>query len=148
MIGVELSELAIQHPFDELGAKPEIADAGPMRHYSAPNLDVFVGDFVVLTPYATRHLDDVYDRAALIALPTDMRTRYVAHVTRFTHRAPQLVICFEYDQTLMDGPAFSINEDELRPLYVAHCGLTLWDFGPSAGGPGWVAAPEIAWRLR
>ncbi len=148
VVGVELSELAIQQLFDDLGAAPDITDIGLMRRYSAPNIDIFVGNFFDMTPDRTGPVAATYDRAALVALPTDMRTRYAAHVIHLTKAAPQLMICFEYDQTLMDGPPFSIDEDEIRRLYVGHYDLTLLDSGPATGGIARVAAKETVWLLR
>ncbi len=149
VVGVELSALAIQQLFEDLGATPTIIDAGSMRHYKAANLDVFVGDLFDLTPDLTGPVDAVYDRAALVALPTSMRTRYAAHVRGITQRAPQLMVCFQYDQTQMDGPPFSIDAVELYRLYDGHYGLTLLETGPVTGGLGGrVAAEESAWLLR
>lgn len=148
VVGVELSELAIQQLFDDLGAAPAITDIGPMRRYSAQNIDIFVGDLFDLTLDMIDQVNAVYDRAALVALPAELRTRYAAHVIHLTKAAPQLMICFEYDQTLMDGPPFSIDEDEIRRLYVGHYDLTLLDSGPATGGIARVAAKETVWLLR
>lgn len=150
VVGIELSELAIQQLFDELGAPPKIVDLGSMRHYNAANLDIFVGDVFDLTPDVTGQVDAVYDRAALVALPPDMRTRYAEHVTRITQGAPQLVVSFAYDQTRMDGPPFSIDKSELRRLYAERYDLTLLESGPLPGGfkGGRVAAEESVWLLR
>lgn len=149
VVGVELSELAIQQLFDDLGVKPAITATGPLRHYSAANLDVFVGDLFDMTLDMTGPVDAVYDRAALVALPPDMRTRYAAHVIRITRRAPQLIICFQYDQTLMEGPPFSLNDVELHRLYDGHYNLTLLESGPVTGGLGGrIPAEEYAWLLR
>jgi thiopurine S-methyltransferase len=150
VVAVELSELAIQQLFDDLGTAPKIANEGPLRRYSAPHLDVFVGDIFDLTRAMTGRVDAVYDRAALVALPTDMRTRYAAHVDRITDHAPQLVICFEYAQTLMDGPPFSIGAGELHRLYGDSYKLDLLETRPLPGGfkGGMLAAAESAWILR
>lgn len=42
--GVELSELAIEQLFKELGVEPEIIECGNTSCYRATNIDVFVGD--------------------------------------------------------------------------------------------------------
>ncbi len=146
--GVELSALAIAQLFEDLGAAPTITNAGPMRRYSAANLDVFVGDLFDLTQDMTGPVDAVYDRGALVALPAAMRTRYAAHVTRITQSAPQLVICLEYDQTLMDGPPFSIDPHELRRLYGGQYRQTLLGSGRATGRLSHLVAQESAWLLR
>ena len=149
VVAVELSELAIVQLFDDLGAKPQISGAGPLRHYHATDLDVFVGDFFDLTADMTGPVHATYDRAALVALPPDLRTRYAAHVAQITRRAPQLVLCFEYDQTRMTGPPFSIDRDELCRLYADRYSLAPLSTRALANGfRGGIAANEVAWLLR
>jgi len=65
-------------------------------------------------------IDAVYDRAALVALPKDMRDRYTQHLVAITGNAPQLLIAFAYDQSLMDGPPFSVSSEEIDAHYAAH----------------------------
>src|SRR5690606_23041648 len=56
-----------------------------------------------------------YDRAAIVALPPELRPRYAEHLrTLAGEGAPGLVITFEYPQERMAGPPFSVPEDELR----------------------------------
>jgi hypothetical protein len=51
-------------------------------------------------------------------LPPDLRARYVQHLRALLPSgAPGLVLTFEYDQALMQGPPFSVSEAELRHHY-------------------------------
>ena len=123
--GAELSELAIEQLFAELGATLEVSGAGELRHYQAPGIDIFVGDLFQLTGKMLGPVDAIYDRAALVALPEETRQRYAAHLMEITNGAPQLLITYESDQQLMDGPPFSISPAEVRRHYddsydVAH----------------------------
>ena len=112
--GAELIEMAIEQLFMELGIAPKISDVGKVKHYSATDIDIFVGNIFELSGQILGPVDSVYDRAALVALPTEMRDRYTAHLTEITHGASQLLICYEYDQTLMAGPPFSISQPALQ----------------------------------
>src|SRR5450432_4203968 len=80
----ELSELAVEQLFVELGLEPEITDIGEVKHYSATDIDIFVGDIFDLTRKILGSIDAVFDRAALVALPENMRIRYTKHVTDIT----------------------------------------------------------------
>jgi len=104
--GAELSKMAIAQLFADLGIKPTITKAGKAEHYRAPDIDIFVGDIFDLSAAMLGHINAVYDRAALVALPRKMRDRYAAHLMNITHKAPQLLICYDYDQSLMEGPPF------------------------------------------
>lgn len=117
VVGVELSQLAIDQLFVELGIPPRISLIGNIRHYSAKNIDIFVGDIFQLTKAIIGPVDAVFDRGALVALPKEMRSRYTSHLIDLSEGAPQLLIAFEYEQTQMDGPPFSISRKELDHHY-------------------------------
>jgi thiopurine S-methyltransferase len=60
----------------------------------------------------------LYDRAALIALPAEMRERYAAHLKRILPKESHgLVITLDYDQAQMSGPPFAVLDDEVRRLF-------------------------------
>ncbi len=146
--GAELSELAVQQLFAELGFEPRVADLGCTRHYRGDRLDVFVGDIFQLSREMLGPVDAVYDRAALVALPAEMRRRYAAHLTDITAHAPQLLIGYEYDQTLLAGPPFSVDRTELHGHYGESYRLTLLESTDLAGGlKGKCPAKEQVWLL-
>ncbi|MCF8468170.1 MAG: thiopurine S-methyltransferase [Sneathiella sp.] len=147
--GAELSELAIEQLFKDLGVEPEISNAGALKRYSAPDIDIFVGNIFDLRGDHLGPIDAVYDRAALVALPEDMRGPYTQHVIGITGCAPQFLLCFEYDQSEMAGPPFSIFEADVKKFYSGKYDATFLDRWDLAGGlKGRVAATETAWRLK
>jgi thiopurine S-methyltransferase len=149
VVGVELVEKAIVQLFEELGVAPEIADVGPFKRYTAPDVDVFVGDFFALTAEILGPVDAVYDRAALVAFPAEMRVRYTAHLAAITKHARQMLITFEYDQSDMDGPPFNVHEDEVRRHYADAYEIELVRRKVIPQGlKGEVAANETVWLLR
>lgn len=123
--GVELIEIAIEQLFMGLGVKPKISGAGEVKHYRAKNIDIFVGDIFDLSSQMLGPVNAIYDRAALVALPEEMRNRYTAHLTEITAKAPQLLVSYEYDQNLMAGPPFSISNEEVNQHYRDSYDLTL-----------------------
>lgn len=146
--GAELSKLAVEQLFAELGAEPSITRCGPMERYSTRDLDVFLGDIFDLTIQLLGPVDAVYDRAALVALPEDMRSRYAAHLTTITASPPQLLLCFQYDQQLMSGPPFSLTSAEVHRLYRDTYQPALLDSVDIPGRfKGKVAATELVWLL-
>ncbi len=146
--GAELSELAITQLFEQLGTDPKVTDLGEVKHYSALQIDMFVGDIFALTRELLGPVDAIYDRAALVALPEDMRGRYSRHLTEITVNAQQLLITFEYDQELMNGPPFSINEAEVNRQYIDRYQPTLLASSEVKGGlKGVCAAKEHVWLL-
>ncbi len=147
--GAELSQLAIEQLFIELGMQPDIEAVGNVEQWSANNLDIFVGDIFGVSGKVLGPVDAVYDRAALVAFPEDMRNRYAAHLTEMTGKAPQLLICYDYDQTLMDGPPFSVSNEEVHRHYATTYDLALLSSTEVAGGlKGKGPAKENIWLLK
>lgn len=148
VVGAELSQLAIEQLFDELGVQPEVIDLGQSKHFKATHIDIYVGDIFNLSSDILGHVDAIYDRAALIALPETMRSRYTTHLIQLTQRAPQLMICLEYDQSLMAGPPFSISEAEVKQHYQTQYALNLLSSSAVEGGlKGGVQALQHVWLL-
>lgn len=149
VVGAELSELAIRDLFASLHLTPAIHELGEVRHYSAANIDIFVGDIFQLTPAMLRHVDAVYDRAALVALPDEMRLRYSEHLMALSCSAPQLLICYQYDQSLVAGPPFSISALALAQYYQASYALHLLATVEVEGGmKGRCSATEHVFVLK
>lgn len=146
--GAELSRTAIEQLFEELGVEPRITQDGPLLRFEAGNLVIFVGDIFDLDEARLGAVDAVYDRAALVALPQDMRARYAAHILALTRGAPQLLVTFEYDQSRVEGPPFSVNEAEIRRHYEATHHIARLERQELAGGlKGLCPAAEVVWRL-
>ena len=147
--GAELSTLAVEQLFNDMGVTPEVAEVGALKRYSAEGVNIYAGDIFDLMAAELGAIDAVYDRAALVALPDAMRARYAAHLAEITARAQQLVICFEYDQSKMNGPPFSVSPAEVKRVHGERYGLTAIHSGPMTGGlKGVVEAEETVWLLR
>ncbi len=147
--GAELSAIAINQLFANLKIQPKISPAGQLQHYSAQNIDIFVGNIFDLPKSVLGPVDAIYDRAALVALPKEVRDRYTAHLAQITQTAPQLIICYEYDQTLMSGPPFSITEQEIRQHYEGSYALDLIESRSMPDGlKGKCEAKENVWLLK
>lgn len=148
VVGAELSKLAVTQLFDELGITPQISQRGELEVYSANNLVIFIGDIFKLRESFLGTVDAIYDRAALVALPTSMRAHYTRHLLDITHHSPQLLICFEYDQTQLEGPPFSVPASEVEQHYSNHYDLTLVSSEKVEGGlKGKCVATENVWLL-
>ena len=152
VVGAELSEIAIEQLFKDLNLEPKIIHCGKLLRYQAENIDMFVGDIFELDSELLGVVDAVYDRAALVALPNDiqndMRSKYANHLVEITGTAKQLLISFEYDQDLMEGPPFSILKDEVSRLYSATYKLALLESAELQGGfRGKFDVTESIWLL-
>jgi thiopurine S-methyltransferase len=129
--GVELSPIAVESFFNERGSLPERRELGKFQVYDTQNLTLFCGDFFDITPAELPPMDAVYDRAALIALPADLRRRYASHVTTLlAGRSSVLLVTLEYVSGSMEGPPFSVTEDEVHSLYAPAFDIKRLHTGP------------------
>ena len=87
---------------------------------------ILCGDFFDLCKNDLAKISAVYDRAALIALPPEMRKRYVHHLLNILPPNAQiLLITLEYPDAEMSGPPFSVSIDEIVALYQLHADIRL-----------------------
>lgn len=118
VLGVELSPLAVGSFFNENGLDPRVTDEPPFRRFAVDEIEILCGDFFALTPAQLTGVTAVFDRASLIALPPQMRPRYVAHLRGLLDAGTRvLLITLDYDQQEMKGPPFSVPEAEVRALF-------------------------------
>lgn len=134
VVGAELSEVAITQLFDDLDIAPTVKSSSKGKVYSAPNLTIFVGDIFSLRRDDIGKVTGVYDRAALVALPDDLRRKYANHLVDITHNAPQLVITFDYDQSELPGPPFCVNDEMVADLYASNYSILQLERSNVEGG--------------
>lgn len=117
VLGVELSRKAVEDFFQEQQLQPEISRHGAFTVYRNDVIELWCGDFFALSAADVADCVGLYDRAALIALPAQMRERYCAHLSRILPRHCQgLLVTLDYDQAVMAGPPFAVPDDEVRVL--------------------------------
>lgn len=145
--GAELSSLAVAQMFDRLGIVASVDRQDGFERHHAAGLDIFIGDIFDLADVALGAVDAVYDRAALVALPPGMRRRYVQHLRSISRSAPQLLITLDYDQTVMDGPPFSVPAAEVRAHHPGCVPRLLASNFQPRGLKGRFPVTESAWKI-
>lgn len=134
VVAIELNENAVKALFADLGVEPNIELHGTLRKYSVDNLLVYVGDFFALTAEDIAHIDGVFDRGALVALPEALRNKYSEHLCQIARTSKQFVVTYDYEQSLFAGPPFSVTNDILTAVYAASYDITRLYRGRIEGG--------------
>ncbi len=128
VLGIELSPLAVEQFFQENQLQAATHDSALGKHYVSGNIEIICGDIFDLDAATLAACVGVYDRAALVALPADMRARYVQHVYgQLASDYQGLLLTLEYDQNLMAGPPFSVSAAEVQSLFSTHSNATILD---------------------
>ena len=116
VLGVDLSPIAGRTFLEAHGV--EFTETRHQRHtvLDSPGFRLFAGDFFALAASDLAGVRAVYDRAALVALPPDVRQRYAQRLCELCD-APILLVCLAYPAHEIDGPPFSLEEAEVRALF-------------------------------
>ncbi|AMS21083.1 thiopurine S-methyltransferase [Pseudomonas synxantha] len=121
VMGVEVSEQAVKAFFSEQALTPQVDQRGAFKVYQAGLIEVWCGDFFALDAGDVADCKALYDRAALIALPQQMRPQYTEHLDSLLARGCEgLLIAVDYDQAQRAGPPFSVPDEEVQSLLGPH----------------------------
>lgn len=115
VLGVELSRRAVEDFFREHGLEAEVRQQGAFEVWRSGDVELWCGDFFALRAEDIGGCVGLYDRAAVIALPLQMRTAYMQLLSALLPASCRgLVVTLDYDQSLLPGPPFSVGDEELR----------------------------------
>lgn len=124
VVGVELSEQAVEAFFSEQNLTPRISQQGVFKVFEADLIEIWCGDFFALEAEVLADCSALYDRAALIALPPPMRVQYAERLNCVLRPGCQgLLITLDYEQTQKAGPPFAVPDEEVNILLGARWGL-------------------------
>jgi len=118
VVGVELSPLAVEAFFWENNLSPIRRKVGEFTLWQYDRISIWCGDYFALTAAMLGGIDVVYDRAALTALPEDLRLFYVQKLQQIVPSHAGIFLLTvedgEADQSLQaDSPV----DQELVSLY-------------------------------
>ena len=122
VFGVECSDRAAKDFFEENALNYKHAAKDQHGLYQSSDLpaiiEIYQGDLFELQKEQLEDVSDIYDRASLVALPEEMRSLYVNKMAEI--QKPQtrtLLVTLTYDSSEMDGPPFSVTNEEVFDLY-------------------------------
>lgn len=119
VLGVELSRRAVEAFFREHGLEAEVRQRGAFEVWRSGEVELWCGDFFALRAEDIGDCAGLYDRAALIALPPQMRAGYMQLLSAVLPASCRgLVVTLDYDQSLLAGPPFSVADAEVRQGYA------------------------------
>lgn len=120
VVGVEAVEAPCRELFTDNGLSYRVEG----NRFIGDGITMVCADFFALDDIG--RFDAVYDRAALVAVDPDERTRYVDTIAaRLEADAHMLLVTFQYDQSKLSGPPWSVDERTVRQLYPGNRGNTV-----------------------
>lgn len=95
VIGVEISPLAVKAFFHENRLIAKKKRQGKFMLWQFDKISILCGDYFSLNLADIGHIDAVYDRAALTALPESLRKQYVAQLALLAPQADVILLTIE-----------------------------------------------------
>lgn len=124
--GIEISPLAVDAFFAENKLSGKSVQQGKFKVTAIDKLELLCGDFFNLTEVDLNGISVIYDRASMIAMPLAMRRSYCQHLQVITaKKIPIFLVTLEYNENEMQGPPFSITEEEVREIYSSDYMITV-----------------------
>ncbi len=119
VVGFELSRDAIEVFLSEHDIHHTVSQQGPYHVYSGDQITLYGGDIFEMRSASHPTIDAVYDRAATVALPPDLRSRYAKLLAEaISPQGKMLLVTLIYDQSQKEGPPFSIDDSEVARLFA------------------------------
>ncbi len=135
VLGNELSTLAVQDFYTEqqlIASKTVICDENSatgqtqMSLWQSKDIDLLCADFFTLKKEQLTDIKAVYDRAALVALPSEMRRKYVQKMLEILpDKISMLLLTLDYNENEKQGPPFSVTQEEVYELYEPYFNIEL-----------------------
>lgn len=116
VLGVELSDIACRDFFLEQGVEVTPVTVDSYHRRERDGITLLTADLLELPWEVFNGIGAVYDRAALVALPPEMRRRYARRLCqRLTSGVEMLLVVLE--SPAEGGPPFAVTEGEVRELF-------------------------------
>jgi len=154
IVGVELSQFAINAFFESQNLTPETRKVDHHTVSAAGSFELWCGDIFGLPADALRDIAAVYDRASLVALPADTQETYANWLSTKIPNAPILLVGLSYDQREMNGPPFSVPHSRVTELLASSYDLDVLsdegalDANTGLRKRGLTALQETVYRAR
>lgn len=114
--GVEFSNKACEEFFSENELEFLRTDKNNFDVFEGKAHTLYCGDYFSFDP--GHKYDAAYDRAAIVALDPKSRTKYAKQYAHLLNKNGKLLLLsFEYDQSKVQGPPFSVEEYFIRELF-------------------------------
>lgn len=142
--GVELSPIAVRRLVATIGDTPSVEPHGPYTAWRTPGLTLLQGDVLQLdeAPF-----DLIWDRAATIALPPDVRAAYARVLRRHLKPGGRLLLVSMVAPGRTTGPPFSVDDDAIQALYSTDLHATRLAAAPGTPLADGLPVNEHVWCM-
>ena len=121
IVGVEYVEDAVIQFFTEQNIEYNISQVGDYKLYTSVDkkIKIYCGDFFVFSNQYEAVFEHVWDRGALVALPADLRPKYIEVMLKLlnTSSFKYMLDTVTYNTELYEGPPHMVPLDEITHYF-------------------------------
>ncbi len=117
IIGIEISPIACENFFTENNIQPSVIKKPSYLIYQNDNIRIICADLFQLTKDDFPTIHAIYDCKALIALPPEMKKKYVQHLLQCVGPEIQILLFNILTDDKVQGPPFPSSDAEIEMLY-------------------------------
>ncbi len=126
IIGVEASSKALEQFMQSSDRQFSRTHSHGYTVFTSTDINLWQGNFLNLPQRAIGPVNAIYDKASIVALPPEMRKEYSRKLLNLCNDTTEIFLqSFEYEQKEMNGPPFSVDENEIRSHFDQRFNITL-----------------------
>lgn len=118
VIGVEVSEIAIQACLDAMQIKPVCKQHGRFMRWTHENIELWCGDIFDLSLTDLSEVKALYDCASLTAFPAPVRIQYVHHFLQNLPQHSQILLITDETPDEQQFNSVKTIDSEVSALYA------------------------------
>ncbi|EKD72663.1 MAG: hypothetical protein ACD_45C00618G0007 [uncultured bacterium] len=122
---MDLSSIACNDFFAELNITPHVTKQLKFIKYKYNNIELLCGDLFNLTSLDLPTIHAVYDCKALIALPSELRKKYVGHLVACLGTKIKILLLTRETSCQIKPPPFPVSKTEVNLLYGSYFDIQL-----------------------
>lgn len=125
VVGVELSNIAVQAYFDASNIIPKREKKAHFTRWYYDDVEIWCGDIFNLTSSDIGHIKTLYDCTSLTALPPEIRQNYVRHFYERLEKNSQILLLTTESPDLMILNSAATIDQEVQSLYQQYYQIQL-----------------------
>lgn len=116
VLGVELSEKAVIEFFKDNSLKYVKEENKDYDVYTSENITLIRGDLFTIPARFFEGIDAVYDRACIVALPADLRAKYIHFINHKLQHSSYFLQTLAFDDREV-GPPFCVSVEDVNSYF-------------------------------
>jgi thiopurine S-methyltransferase len=118
VIGVEIAQQAVEEFFKDNDIEHTVNESENFKRYESKGITILCGDIFKLETKDIGDISFIYDRAATVALPPEMRADYYKKLKELTNSNTQMCLLTMHSKNEDKiGPPFSVPMEEIEKAY-------------------------------